>query len=134
MKPEASAEAARWLAQADRDLAAARDLARTGHFNVACFQAQQAAEKAAKAVLYALGAEDAFGHSVRELLRAAAASAPALAQLDDAAMRLDRLYIPTRYPNGLPGGIPADAFSAVDAREAIAHAEAILAAARTSIG
>ena len=134
MKPEASAEAARWLAQADRDLAAARDLARTGHFNVACFESQQAAEKAAKAVLYALGAEDAFGHSVRELLRAAAASAPALARLDDAAMRLDRLYIPTRYPNGLPGGIPADAFSAVDAREAISHAEAIIAAARTSIG
>ena len=49
-------------------------------------------------------------------------------------MRLDRLYIPTRYPNGLTGGIPADAFNAVDASEAIAHAEGILAAARTSIG
>ena len=119
MRPEAMAEAARWLAQAERDLAAARDLARTGHHNVACFQAQQAAEKAAKAVLYARGAEDVFGHSVRELLRSAAASAPALAALDDAAMRLDRLYIPTRYPNGLPGGIPADAFSAADATEAI---------------
>ncbi|HZP95160.1 MAG TPA: HEPN domain-containing protein [Candidatus Limnocylindria bacterium] len=47
MKPEASAEAGRWLAQAERDLAAARDLERAGHFNVACFQAQQAAEKAA---------------------------------------------------------------------------------------
>ncbi len=134
MKPEASAEAARWLAQADRDLAAARDLARTGHFNVACFEAQQAAEKAAKAVLFALGAEDAFGHSVRELLRAAAASAPALARLDEAAMRLDRLYIPTRYPNGLPGGIPADAFNTEDAGEAIARAASILAAVRTSIG
>ena len=70
---------------------------------------------------------------MRELLRAAAASAPALARLDDAAMRLDRLYIPTRYPNGLPGGIPADAFSAQDASEAISQAETILAAARTSI-
>lgn len=134
MRPEAAAEAARWLAQAERDLAAARDLARAGHHNVACFQAQQAAEKAAKAVLYACGAEDVFGHSVRELLRAAAASAPTLAPLDDAAMRLDRLYIPTRYPNGLPGGIPADAFSAADATEAIAHAQAILAAARATIG
>lgn len=134
MRPEAKAEAARWLAQAERDLAAARDLARTAHHNVACFQAQQAAEKGAKAVLYARGAEDVFGHSVRELLRAAAASAPALAPLDDAAMRLDRLYIPTRYPNGLPGGIPADAFDAADATEAIAHAEAILAAARATIG
>lgn len=134
MRPEAAAEAARWLTQAERDLAAARDLAQTGHHNVACFQAQQAAEKAAKAVLYARGAEDVFGHSVRELLRAAAASAPSLAPLDDAAMRLDRLYIPTRYPNGLPGGIPADAFTAADSSEAIAHAEAILAAARATIG
>ncbi len=134
MKPEASAEAARWLAQAERDLAAARDLARTGHFNVACFEAQQAAEKAAKAVLYALGAEDAFGHSVRELLRAATGSIPALAQLDDAAMRLDRFYIPTRYPNGLPGGIPADAFNAEDATQAISHGDAVLAAAHSAIG
>ena len=108
MKPEASAEARRWLAQAESDLAAARDLAQTRHFNVACFQAQQA-------------------------LCSAAASAPALAGLDDAAMRLDRLYIPTRYPNGLPGGIPADAFTAEDAAEAIAHAEAIFAAARSTI-
>lgn len=133
MKPDPSAEGQRWLAQAERDLAAARDLARTGHFNVACFQAQQAAEKAVKAVLYALGAEDVFGHSVRELVRTAAGSAPALARLDDAAMRLDRFYIPTRYPNGLPGGIPADAFTAEDATQAISYGEAIVGTARSTM-
>jgi HEPN domain-containing protein len=36
----------RWLAQARWDLKAARDSAAAGNFEWACFQAQQAAEKA----------------------------------------------------------------------------------------
>lgn len=134
MRPEPASEARRWLAQAGHDLDAARVLEGAGHFNVACFQAQQAAEKAAKAVLYRHGVEDVLGHSVRDLLRAAARAVPALGALDDAALRLDRFYIPTRYPNGLPGGIPAEAFTAEDARAAIAHGEAILAAVRAALG
>jgi len=32
---------------------------------------------------------------------------------------LDRFYIPTRYPNGLPGGVPAHSYKKEDAIEAI---------------
>jgi HEPN domain-containing protein len=32
---------------------------------------------------------------------------------------LDKYYIPTRYPNGLPGGIPKDAFDKVEAERAV---------------
>lgn len=32
---------------------------------------------------------------------------------------LDKYYIPTRYPNGLPGGIPSEAFEKRDADRAI---------------
>jgi hypothetical protein len=32
---------------------------------------------------------------------------------------LDKYYIPTHYPNGLPDGIPAEAFDAVDAEHAL---------------
>ncbi|MEJ5375369.1 MAG: HEPN domain-containing protein [bacterium] len=39
---------------------------------------------------------------------------------------LDRFYIPTRYPNGLPGGIPALAFREKDAMEAIELAEKVI--------
>jgi len=39
-------EAKRWLAQARRDLKAAKDSSSAGNFEWACFQAQQAAEKA----------------------------------------------------------------------------------------
>ena len=46
---------------------------------------------------------------------------------------LDQLYVPTRYPNGLPGGVPAEVFSREQASEAIDEAERIIefAAART---
>jgi len=39
---------------------------------------------------------------------------------------LDKYYIPTRYPNGLPGGLPSEAFSRGDAEMAIAMAEKVL--------
>ncbi len=45
------AEAARWLAQAENDLAFARYALEGGYFHQACFVAQQAAEKAMKGLL-----------------------------------------------------------------------------------
>jgi HEPN domain-containing protein len=36
------------------------------------------------------------------------------------------LDIPTRYPNGLPGGIPAEAFNQVDAERALELARHVL--------
>jgi HEPN domain-containing protein len=39
----------------------------------------------------------------------------------------DRFYIPTRYPNGLPAGVPHAYFSEEDAIKAIEAAEVILA-------
>jgi len=32
---------------------------------------------------------------------------------------LDQYYIPTRYPNGLPDGIPSEAYNKTQAREAV---------------
>jgi hypothetical protein len=34
-------------------------------------------------------------------------------------MLRDRPYVPTRHPNGLPGGVPAEAFLAEDADSAL---------------
>ncbi len=53
---ERTEEAKRWLTQAKRDLKAAKDSARNENYEWACFQAQQAAEKTVKALLYAYGA------------------------------------------------------------------------------
>lgn len=133
MRPDPRAEGARWLLQSERDLDAARYLREGGRHNLACYQAQQAAEKALKAVFYANGEETVLGHSAVVLVAAAGEIAPDLRTVADAARRLDRFYIPTRYPNGLPGGIPADAFDERDAAGAIADAEAVVATCRSAL-
>jgi HEPN domain-containing protein len=134
MKPPPRAEAERWLAQAKSDLDFARLGLREGFFAQACFQCQQAAEKALKALHYLAGARFVPGHSLVELLAPLAALDPSLAALQEAARRLDQLYIPTRYPNGLPGGVPAQVFSQAQAAEAIAQATTFLERAGATIG
>lgn len=42
-----------------------------------------------------------------------------LRSLHDHARILDRFYIPTRYPNGLPELIPSDAYGLNDAEQGI---------------
>lgn len=115
-----------WFRQAEADLGQARDSRRDGHYEWACFAAQQAAEKAAKAAHAALG-QEAWGHVVTELLDALRPSASGIdEELLDRARALDKLYIPTRYPNGLAGGAPADFYTRAEAERAIADAEAVL--------
>ncbi len=102
------AEARRWLIQAIDEYADAEDLRERGRFYLALFHFQQAAEKALKAFLYAHTDDRRvfWTHSIWELVEAASRLDPALEALRPAA-RLDQYYIPTRYPNGLPGGVPS---------------------------
>jgi HEPN domain-containing protein len=103
---------------------------RDGHYEWACFAAQQAGEKAAKAA-HAAVAQEAWGHVITELLDALRPHEPAIDDaLLDRARALDKLYIPTRYPNGLAGGAPADFYTRAEAERAIADAEAVLAVCR----
>lgn len=101
-------EARRWLTHAQDEYQDAEDLRERERFYLALFHFQQAAEKALKAFLYAHTDDRRvfFTHSVLELAQAAAALDPALADLEKTG-RLDQYYIPTRYPNGLPGGVPS---------------------------
>jgi len=62
-------EAARWLSQAENDIAFAEVGLREGFYAQACFLAQQAAEKALKAVHYGKGARFVLGHSVLHLIQ-----------------------------------------------------------------
>lgn len=113
------------MAQAERDLEhAARDL-HDGFYEWACFSAQQSAEKAAKSVLSALGAE-AFGHSVASLLEAFPSEHRPRPELRDSALELDKAYIPTRYPNVHPSGAPHQLYTETEARRLIEHASRIL--------
>ena len=115
-----------WFRQAEADLEHARHALRGAHHEWACFAAQQAAEKAVRAAHAALGHE-AWGHVVTELLEALRASVRDIDDgLMDRARALDKLYIPTRYPNGLAGGAPADFYTRPEAERAIGDAEAIV--------
>lgn len=125
-----SGRAADWFRQAEADLRHAKNALRDGDHEWACFAAQQAAEKAAKAAHAALG-QEAWGHVITELLDALRAREPAIDEVVlDRARALDKLYIPTRYPNGLAGGAPADFYTRPEAERAIADAEAVLAICR----
>jgi len=59
--------ACRWLKTAGQDLESASILTAAGQHANACFLAQQAAEKAVKALCYAAGC-DPWGHSIQQLL------------------------------------------------------------------
>ena len=125
-----SGRAGDWFRQAEADLEHARHALRDEHFEWACFATQQAAEKAATAAHAALG-QEAWGHVVTELLEALQPHEPAVDEaLLDRARALDKLYIPTRYPNGLAGGAPADFYTRAEAQRAISDAEAVLALCR----
>jgi HEPN domain-containing protein len=125
MQRDAMREARRWLDQAVRDLDDARYNLAGGRHNLACFVAQQAAEKALKAFLIAKD-EEPWGHSVADLCREAGGLDEAWVTLQAQVAPLDKFYIPTRYPNGLPGGIPAEAFSPADAESAIEMASLVI--------
>lgn len=130
MKPEPRAQGRRWLGQAENDLRFAELAAREEFFAQACFNSQQAAEKALKAFLYSRGAEQVMGHSVADLAAECARLEPELAKLKARAAPLDQFYVSTRYPNSLPGGVPAEAFTAPDAERALGMAREVLAAVR----
>ncbi len=121
-----------WLRQAERDVAHAQHALDDGDFEWACFAAQQAAEKAVKAVHEHLHGEG-WGHVVSKLLRELPADVGVTEELEHAAMRLDKLYIPTRYPNGFESGAPGDFYTAAEAAAAITDASTIIAFCRRTV-
>ncbi len=126
-------EAMRWLKTAADDLDSALILKEKGKFAHACFHAQQAGEKAVKALWY-LADADPWGHSVRKMIQdlepVDASLFNSIAHLTGAGTVLDRFYIPTRYPNGLPDITPDEAFTADDAGLCIEYADGIVRAVR----
>jgi HEPN domain-containing protein len=119
-----ASRASDWWRQAQRDLAHARHALEDKDFEWSCFAAQQAAEKAIKAVFQQLH-QEAWGHVVHQLLEVLPDELGVSDGLVDRGRRLDRHYVPTRYPNGFAAGAPGDFYTAEDASLAIEDAEAI---------
>ncbi len=111
-----------WLRQAEKDLEKAKLDLEWGYYEWACFTSHQAAEKAIKAIFQHLHG-DAWGHGTKALLENLPYDDRA-AYIEDTKL-LDKLYIPTRYPNGLPEGIPHDYFTRKEAEDAVKAASRI---------
>jgi HEPN domain-containing protein len=112
-------EADRWLRQSEYDLKAGDWSLEGAFFATACFLAQQAAAKALRAFLF-LNKEDAYEtRSVVELLDRAITYEESFKELVESAGRLDLYYKTSRFPDAIPGGIPAEVITERDGREAI---------------
>lgn len=118
-------ESARWLAQARRDLEAASANRLAGFHEWACFLSQQAAEKVLKGFLHLHGERGIFSNSILALMRRSTEVEPRWSPLD-AAKRLDEVYIPSRYPNGLQEGTPGEFYNDKDADQCIVLARQIV--------
>ncbi len=128
-------EARRWLGTAREDLDAARTLMESGRFSHSCFFSQQAGEKALKALWFFLG-EDPWGHSIQKLI-AELPNPDALERLQpllETGALLDRYYIPTRYPNGLPDLTPGQVYFRRDAEICLESSRQLLSLAGELMG
>jgi HEPN domain-containing protein len=121
-------EALRWIRTAKDDLDTAEVLRENGKYSHACFHAQQAAEKSIKAIWYSEDA-DPWGHSIKKLIdglqQVNLEIYNEFKDLVRSALILDRFYIPTRYPNGLPDLIPTEAYAREDSDDCIRNSALI---------
>ncbi len=114
-----------WFEQAKADLKHAQNSLAAGDYAWACFAAQQGAEKAVKA-LYMKKNSIAWGHSVFELLENLPKEISASPELIKKEKKLDKYYIPTRYPNAHPSGAAYKYYTKEEAEEAIKICEEVI--------
>lgn len=114
-----------WFRQAERDLEQAVDSQLAGRHEWACFAAQQAAEKAVKA-LHLFCGQEAWGHVVARLLRELPEEIPVRREMIERSMVLDSYYISPRYPNGHPEGAPFEHYGTLQSTEALRYAREII--------
>ena len=127
-------DARRWLRQAENDLAFARLALREGFFAQACFMSHQVAEKALKSLAYNRGDRYVSGHSLLDLMSSLVTTHKQLAEHTKLAKILDRYYVPTRYPDALPGSVPFEVYDDKDeASEAVQGAAAVVETARSVV-
>jgi len=104
---EPSEEARRWLEFSREDLQMAELAIGGGLFNQACFHAQQCVEKCLKALLVVQGELVPRTHLIADLLQELPPAArQTLREFETALLELDQFYIPTRYPDAVPGLLP----------------------------
>lgn len=126
-----------WIisAREDLDLAKVTLSEQQSFFPAICFHAQQSAEKALKAFLYFKKDLDIpRQHSIELLIKLCSKHDGSFLDFRDKAKDLDAYYLPTRYPDALPGTPPSGIFNENEASDAIKIAQEILEFVENKIG
>lgn len=126
-----SAEARRWLAYARENRQVAALSRKSGLFNPSLQNAQQAVEKALKAMGLVSGLPFKKTHSIGELRRGLLGIGLDPGVTEDEADLLDTIYLPSKYPLG--SVLPAFEPDARTAEHCLAIADRVLTAAASVI-
>lgn len=116
----------KWVESASKTLESARVDHAHCFYSWSCFKAHQADEKAIKALLRGLG-RPRVGYSLPVLLselRDVVGEVPE--NIVESCMRLNKYYIPTRYPDVWSEGIPEEQYSEKESLEAVGMAEEVV--------
>jgi HEPN domain-containing protein len=121
-------EVKRWIDFASEDLLMAELALKEGINNQVCFHSQQCVEKVLKAFIISKGEIHPQSHKLADILSKISESL--FNDLRDEILLLDRFYIPTRYPDALPGMLPEGLPSEKDAKEALNTAKKVFEIAK----
>lgn len=109
----------KWLEFAQEDLILAEADLEKEVYNQACFHAQQGVEKALKGFPRTRQRSVPKIHSLTELVAICRDLDKSFLELEETCVRLEQYYIPTRYPDALPGIGPEGLPTRQDAEEVV---------------
>ncbi len=112
-----------WMRFAHEDLRVARLVWKEELYNQVCFHAQQCVEKSFKALLIHRGKVPPKIHRLATLI--SLVGDPKLQEFSDRVKLLDQIYIPTRYPDAIPGTLPEGVPNKAQAADALEMAQEI---------
>jgi HEPN domain-containing protein len=75
-----------------------------------------------------------MGHNLNDLRQGLEAHVTVPLPIQEACARLNRYYIPTRYPDAFPSGAPVAQFLEADARGALTDAEEVIRFVGATLG
>ena len=117
----------RWLKQAEHQLSVTKGLFELGFWSDACFNAEQTAKMAMKALLFGVGCRFIPIYSAYELSIECAKVDEAFRPLVDKGRALERFHLQTRYPDALEfPAVPFKSFFEEDAVRAFQDASDIV--------
>lgn len=124
-------EGNKWLSFSQEDMKMAELALKEKIYNQVCFHSQQCVEKAIKGLIVKSGHAHPQSHKLADLV--SAFTMTIFEDLKKDILLLDRFYIPTRYPDALPGMLPEGLPSREDAEEAIKIARIVIERATEEI-